>query len=63
MVLKGSKGAVLGTLKPMHFSFVTLLMIFGEFDHLHIPQARGRHGNVDQILMQNPYFKQNLGDF
>ena len=33
MVLKGSKRAVLGTLKPMHFSFVTLLMIFDDLDH------------------------------
>ena len=58
MVPKGSKRAVLGTLKPMHFSFVTLLMIFDEFDYLHLPQPQGRHGKVDLILMQNP----NLGD-
>ena len=56
MLPKGSKRAILGTLKPMHFSFVTLLMIFDEFDHLHLPQPQGRHGKVDQILMQNPYF-------
>ena len=55
--------AFLGTLKPMHFSFVTLLMIFDEFDHLHLPQPRGRHGKVRQILWENPYFEQNLGDF
>ena len=57
MVLKGSKRAVLGTLKPMHFSFVTLLMIFDEFDHLHLPQPRGRHGKVGT---QNPIFRQNI---
>ena len=33
--------AFLGTLKPMHFSFVTLLMVFDEFDHLHLTQPRG----------------------
>ena len=57
MVLKGSKRSVLGTLKPMHFSFVTLLMIFDEFDHLHLPQPRGRHGKVGT---QNPIFRQNI---
>ena len=63
MVPKGSKRAILVTLKPMHFSFVTLLIIFDEFDHLHLPQPRGRHGKVRQILWENPYFEQNLGDF
>ena len=48
MVPTGSKRAVLGTLKPMHFSFVTKLMIFGKFDHLHLPQPQGRHGKVHQ---------------
>ena len=57
MVPTGSKRAVLGTLKPMHFSFVTLLMIFDEFDHLHLPQPRGRHGKVGT---QNPIFRQNI---
>ena len=57
MVLTGSKRSVLGTLKPMHFSFVTLLMIFDEFDHLHLPQPRGRHGKVGT---QNPIFRQNI---
>ena len=52
MVPTGSKRAVLGTLKPMHFSFVTKLMIFGKFDHLHLPQPQGRHGKVHQFLMQ-----------
>ena len=50
MVPTGSKRAVLGTLKPMHFSFVTKLMIFGKFDHLHLPQPQGRHGKVHQAV-------------
>ena len=60
MVPTGSKRAVLGTLKPMHFSFVTKLMIFGKFDHLHLPQPQGRHGKVHQFCQKYGFCIKNL---
>ena len=50
----------LDTLKSIHFSFMTLLIIFQDIDNL--SQHQGRCGKVWQTLWQNIYFEQNLGN-
>ena len=45
-----TKKAYLGTLMPMHFSFMTKFMILSQFDHPLLPQCRARPLEVQHIL-------------
>ena len=53
---------ILDTLKPMHFSFVSILMIFGEYDHLTLPQSQQWRPKPGEYFI-TPIFSQKMSFF